>query len=85
MRFDGSETASYLTIRCCLKLPKSAGVMITVRGPRVRNPNSYHHGTGMLQTLSSIEMATVIVTISARKMVRHGEFARRYNHRWRLL
>src|ERR1035438_2524204 len=43
--------------------------MITARGPSVRNPNSYRHGTGIVQTFRSIKTATVIITINARNFV----------------
>jgi len=50
MRVDIHEPATYVTAPCCFERPKSLGVMITARGPSVRNPNSYHHGTGIVQT-----------------------------------
>jgi len=68
MRSDGPEPAPYVTAPCCFKRPKSVGVMITARGPRVRNPNRYHHGTGIVQTFSSIKTATVITFVDT-----HGQ------------
>jgi hypothetical protein len=50
----------------------TAGVNNTDRGPRVRNPNGYHHATGTAQILTAVKTATVIITINARKIVEPG-------------